>query len=144
MNPKKLLFSESQRKHYIPHPSVGCFIDWRLNASPVIVWRSGPPVLHTWAAHTQVPRAGIPAPCHAIHGVSVVNVAKGYQIWRRGRTARPLLADAHWIINCSGVALLHRPGFTHWSSGAWWRSGEYYQGITVNSKNKSSGLFNKG
>lgn len=69
------------------------------------------PVLHTRAAPTHA-RAGVPSACHAIHGVAVVNRAKGYQIWRRGRTARPLLTDAPWIINCSGVALLHPPGLS--------------------------------
>lgn len=45
-------------------------------------------VLHTWEAAADV-RAGVPSPCHAIHGVAVVNGATGYQIWRRGRTALP-------------------------------------------------------
>lgn len=78
----------------------------RLNRSPVIVCRSCPPYMG--GTHTNA-RAGVPSPCHAIHGVAVVNRAKGYQIWRRGRTARPLLTDAPRIINCSGVALLHPP-----------------------------------
>lgn len=59
-------------------------------------------VLHTWAAGTDV-RAGVPFPCHAIHGVSVVNGAMGYQIWRTGRTARPLLTDTCQGINWSDV-----------------------------------------
>lgn len=45
-------------------------------------------VLHTWEAAADV-RAGVPSPCHAIHGVAVVNGAMSYQIWRRGRTALP-------------------------------------------------------
>lgn len=41
--------------------------------------------LHKRAAGTIV-YAGVPPPCHAIHGVAVVNGALGYQIWRKGRT----------------------------------------------------------
>lgn len=69
---------------------------------------SAAPGLPTWAAYTDA-RAGVPSPCHAIHGVAVVNRATGYQIWRRGRAACSLLTDAPPIINCPGVALLHPP-----------------------------------
>lgn len=91
------------RRWGLPH----CF--WTLFYSRGQAWTGAPslslaPVLQTWAA-----RAGVPSPCHAIHGAAVVNTAKGYQIWRRGSTARPLLTHAPRTINCSGIALLDPP-----------------------------------
>lgn len=86
-----------------------------------------------WAASTDV-RMGLPFPYHAIHGVAVVNGAMGYQIWRRGCTARPHLTDTCQGINWPDVTFRH-PSFTHSRSGAWCWSGEYTEvkSLTISS-----------
>lgn len=73
---------------------------------PLSVCLSPTAVFHTWAAGTDV-CAGVPSPCHAIHGLAVVNGAIGYQIWRRGGTTRPLLTDTCQGINWSYVIFRH-------------------------------------
>lgn len=59
--------------------------------------------LQTWGAGTDA-CAGVPSPCHAIHGVAVVNRAIGYQIWRRGRTAPSHRHSSGYIMVRRGIS----------------------------------------